>query len=290
MKVVIKKGGQTINELFFGEQPLYIGRHSDCEVCLPDKTVSRKHAVIYPRESGQWFVEDLDSANKTYVSGRQIKQADVKSGDTLLIGSFTIEIDLTAPPQNAIEAEETLQVEASLTTPRSETVVRRPDEVHAPAMRLAAKRLADFSEAAEAICKTETLDNLLAALLNITMKQFEAFHTWCALRHQSAGPMTCHAGRKRDSTSVSFDQLQLKDKITQAIERNQSIVFPSVSAEMEQAEKIRSAMIAPIVRRGGCLGVLYVDNAMMHEHYTLGDLDYLILLAMHTAAVLKYYL
>ena len=26
---------------------------------------------------------------------------------------------------------------------------------------------------------------------------------------------------------------------------------------------------------------------MIHDHYTLGDLDYLMLIAMHTAAVLK---
>ena len=33
--------------------------------------------------------------------------------------------------------------------------------------------------------------------------------------------------------------------------------------------------------------VIYIDNAMIHDHYTLGDLDYLMLVAMHTAAVLK---
>jgi hypothetical protein len=46
-------------------------------------------------------------------------------------------------------------------------------------------------------------------------------------------------------------------------------------------------MIAAVVGPAGCYGVLYVDNAMMHEHYSLSDLDYLMLLAMHTAAVLK---
>ena len=41
-------------------------------------------------------------------------------------------------------------------------------------------------------------------------------------------------------------------------------------------------MIAAIIRSAGCFGVLYVDNAMADDHYSLSDLDYLMLLAMHT--------
>ena len=50
---------------------------------------------------------------------------------------------------------------------------------------------------------------------------------------------------------------------------------------------IRSAIIAPIVRKKECDGVLYVDNSTKHGHYSTMDLDYLVLLATHTAAVLK---
>jgi hypothetical protein len=46
-------------------------------------------------------------------------------------------------------------------------------------------------------------------------------------------------------------------------------------------------MVASIMRPNGCFGVLYVDNAMIQEHYSLSDLDYLMLIAMHTAAILK---
>jgi hypothetical protein len=46
-------------------------------------------------------------------------------------------------------------------------------------------------------------------------------------------------------------------------------------------------MISSIVNPAGCFGVLYVDNAMVHDHYSLSDLDYLMLVAIHTSAVLK---
>ena len=99
--------------------------------------------------------------------------------------------------------------------------------------------------------------------------------------------MTFHAGKRRDGQRVELDQIGLQDNITKAVEKGQSLVLPRVSAQMQQQDRIRSAMISPIVRSEGCLGVIYVDNAMIHEHYSLSDLDYLMLLCIHTAAFLK---
>jgi hypothetical protein len=157
-------------------------------------------------------------------------------------------------------------------------------------MRLPAKRLSDFSQACDAICKAGNLEELLVALLNIALKQFSAFHTWCALREQPTGPMTYHAGKRRDGQAVELGDLTLADKVNQAVERGQSLVFPRVAADVESKARIRSAMIVAINGPAGCYGVIYVDNAMVHDHYTLGDLDYLMLLSAHTAAVLNKFL
>jgi GAF domain-containing protein len=46
-------------------------------------------------------------------------------------------------------------------------------------------------------------------------------------------------------------------------------------------------MIAPIMDPTGCFGVIYVDNALEQQPYTLSDLDYLMMLAIHTAAILE---
>ena len=99
--------------------------------------------------------------------------------------------------------------------------------------------------------------------------------------------MICHGGKRRDGSPVQLNDLQLSEKITQAVEKGQYFVLPRVSAQMESKERIRSAMVAAIKRPKGCFGVLYDDNAMIHEHYSLSDLDYLMLIAMHTAAILK---
>ena len=291
MRLVVKQDNRTLNEFQFTEGPIYIGRRSSSQIFLPDSTISKQHAVIYNTHDGKWMVEDLNSANKTYLNDEEIHKVEIKNGDVLRIAHFTIEINLEddtdADAGGPTHLEDTLHLEATLTTPPHEIVVRKPDAGHAPAMRLAAKRITDFSQATEAISKANNLDELLLTLLDTTLKQFSAFHVWCALRNEPAGPMTCHAGKKRTGQSVELSELKLNEKITQAVEKGQFLVMPRVSAQVEEEERIRSAMIAAIMDPAGCHGVLYVDNAMVHEHYSLSDLDYLILLSIHTAAVMK---
>ena len=292
MRLVLKQKDGETKEFQFANGPIEIGRAADSHVFLPDRTVSKKHAVIACDGDGKWEVQDLDSANKTYLNGEAVHKAAVKTGDAIRITDFTLEINLDEQPQlaDSSQFEDTLNLEAGLATPMHETVVRKPDAGHAPAMRLPAKRLSDFSQACDAICKSANLEDLLVTMLNIGVQQFSAFHTWCALREQPNGPMTYHAGKRRDGQPVELGELMLADKINHAVERAQSLVLPRVAADLESKERIRSALIAAIVGPAGCYGVIYVDNAMVHDHYTLGDLDYLMIVAMHTAAVLKRFL
>lgn len=287
MRLVLKQKDGETKEFQFAQGPIQIGRAPDSHVFIPDRTVSKKHALIALND-GAWQVQDLDSANKTYLNGEPVATAELKTGDSIRITDFTIEVTLDDAPQptHPDQFEDTLNLEAGLATPVHETVVRKPDAGHAPAMRLPAKRLSDFSQACEAICKAGNLEELLVTLLNISLKQFSAFHTWCALREQPNGPMTYHAGKRRDGQAVDLGDLKLAEKINQAVDRRQSLVLPRVGADVEEKSRIRSALITTINGSTGCFGVIYVDNAMVHDHYTLGDLDYLMLVAMHTASVL----
>jgi len=100
--------------------------------------------------------------------------------------------------------------------------------------------------------------------------------------------MTCHAGKTRVGRGVNLNDLKLSEKITQAVETRQFVLFPRVSAPTEK-NRVRSALIGPIVDPVGCFGVLYIDNSMDHEHYSMSDLDYLMLLAIHTATIIEHF-
>ena len=293
MRLVVKRNGGTVNEFRFSKGPIHIGRHVHSHIFLPDRAVSRQHAVIFATQEGKWIVEDLDSANKTYLNGVVIDKAEIKTGDCLGIADFTIEITLEADfdADKAIHLEDTLisapgKLKPVPTAPAREIIVRRPDDEQAPDVKLPAKRIKDFLQATETICKANGLDEVLKALLSIALRQFGAYHTWCALRSLPTGPMTCHAGIRRDGQTMDLSEIKLSEKITEAIDKKEFLLLPKAPAQIEE-DKIRSAMIAPIIDPTGCFGVLYIDNAKDQESYNRSDLDYLMLLAIHTAAIVE---
>jgi len=292
MQIVVKQKDGRTREFQFTEGPISIGRAANCQIFLPDRSVSKQHAIISATGDGKWIVEDQGSANKSYLNDEEIHKAEIKTGDCLRIIDFTIEINLedNTHADKPIHLEDTFHLEAALAIPPHETIVRKTDAGHAPAMRLAAKRLTDFSQAAEALCEADSLDKLLLTLVDTALKQFSAFHVWCALRNQPTGPMPYQAGKNRTGQTVELSDIKLQRKIAQAVEKGQFLVLPRVSAQVEEEEAIRSALIATIMRPNGCFGVLYIDNAMKDKHYSLSDLDYLMLVAMHTAAVLRNFL
>lgn len=288
MRLTVKKDDGAVSEFEFSSGPVYIGRHTNSQVFLPDRTVSRQHAVLFTTQDGKWMVEDLDSANKTYLNDEAISKAEIKTGDRIRIADFVIEINL----EDRVDLDEldqpTVQMEDTLAgaSRGPQIIVRRADAEQAPDLKLPAKRANDYMQATEAICKANAPDDVLQTLLNVLLKQFGAYHAWCALRSEPTGPMSSHAGKARDGKALELNDIKLNDKITEAVEKGQFMLLPQVSAPAEESD-IRSAMIAPIMDPSGCFGVLYIDNALADAHYTLADLDYLMLLAMHTAAIVE---
>ncbi len=286
MRLVVKQNERKVNEFRFDKGPVYIGRQENSQVFLPDRAISRQHAVLFATQDGKWMVEDLDSANKTYLNEEAVHKAEIKTGDRIQIADYTIEVSF----EDAAKAEKQINLADTLTAAARgpQVIERKLGTADAPPLRLPAKRATDFLEASEGICKAGNLDELLLALLDVTSQQFGAYHSWCALRQQPDGPMTCHAGRHRDGASLELNAIELQDKITQAVEKEQFLLF-IFSRDLDRAEEgqIRSVVMGPLMGPGGCYGVLYVDNAIRDEHYNLGDLDYLMLLGIQAAAAVR---
>lgn len=293
MRLLLRQKDGSTREFQFTNGPVTIGRGANSNLFLPDRAVSRQHAVLNCSEDGKWSIQDLDSTSKTYLNDEAIHQKDIKNGDCIRITEFIIDVvfeEAASEEDKAMQLDDTMHLEAALAVPPHETVVRNPDSSHAPAMRLAARRLTDFSIAAEAISQSTSMDEIILKLLDLMIEQFAAAHVWSALRNKPSGPFICHAGKKSNGTAIDLGQLKMQGKIIQAVEKGQFLVLPRVSAQIEEEDAIRSAMIASIMRPNGCHGVLYVDNSMKDKHYSLSDLDYLMLISMHTAAEIRKFL
>jgi pSer/pThr/pTyr-binding forkhead associated (FHA) protein len=284
MKLTVKKDERLINEMRFTRGPVYIGRQAGSQVFLPDRSVSRQHAVLYTSKEGDWVAEDLDSPNKTYLNNEAIHKAVIHTGDKLHISDFVIEINL----ENAISDENPINLQDTIihTTIDQQVINRRPDAEDAPIIRIPARRVRDFSQAVCAMCKSRTNDQLLNCLLDILLKQFSAYHAWVALRKDPVGPMTTHGGRKRTTESVQLADIALHDTITRVVDKREYTLLPRL-ANHSSTDQLRSAMVVPALAGNDCYGVLYVANGADKEHYSLSDMDYLIFIGLQTAAIAK---
>jgi hypothetical protein len=79
----------TTKRVFPFYAKMIIGRHSTNDIPLPDRTVSKRHAVI-GRVRGQAVVKDLDSRNGTFVNGQKVEKAILSCGDRLKVGSVML--------------------------------------------------------------------------------------------------------------------------------------------------------------------------------------------------------
>ncbi len=64
-----------------------LGRGREAHVFVDDAGASRAHARIVVTEDGRYVIEDLKSRNGTFVGGRRVERAELKSGDRIAIGS-----------------------------------------------------------------------------------------------------------------------------------------------------------------------------------------------------------
>jgi pSer/pThr/pTyr-binding forkhead associated (FHA) protein len=62
-----------------------IGRQQDCDICVDDNTVSRRHAEIYRDDTG-WRIRDLESGNGTLLNGSLIADKPLPEHATLHLG------------------------------------------------------------------------------------------------------------------------------------------------------------------------------------------------------------
>ena len=66
-----------------------IGRGPQCEITLDHPSVSWQHARLTRRGAG-WLLEDLGSANGTWVSGVRVESAEIRESDRIEIGAVRL--------------------------------------------------------------------------------------------------------------------------------------------------------------------------------------------------------
>src|SRR5688572_10886754 len=85
-KLVVIKGAQRGTELVIAGDVFRVGKAPENDLVLADETVSRVHFEIM-RDAKGYLVRDMKSTNGTFLDGAEVKEAYLRAGSVIRIGS-----------------------------------------------------------------------------------------------------------------------------------------------------------------------------------------------------------
>ena len=95
--VRIEAGRESIRH--FSQPELVLGRDTNCDISVMDEALSAHHARI-TYHHGQWWLEDLNSTNGTFLNNEKLTTpAVVITGDEFKCGNTTFSIRVDADDQ-----------------------------------------------------------------------------------------------------------------------------------------------------------------------------------------------
>jgi hypothetical protein len=121
------------------EKQVVIGRSSELDMVLVEDMVSRKHARISVNGAGNISIEDLGSTNGTFVNGEKVKQAMLKEGDRILIGTSILKLIQQGAGAGEVDdamakqkLEEVAAAQAARTSTKASSMTGKIEEIPLP--------------------------------------------------------------------------------------------------------------------------------------------------------------
>ena len=122
--ITVILNGRVTQKLSLAKDRILVGRSAECDVRINHVGVSRSHAAIATRGSGV-FVEDLESSNGTLVNGKRVRSAQLRNGDVVEIGSFSLHLGFAESPKGSSSAHtDHFRDERTVAMPPTPTTIR----------------------------------------------------------------------------------------------------------------------------------------------------------------------
>lgn len=95
--------GTTFGKTFVMTGSMIMGRQSDCDIAVPADEVSRKHARLTVQADGV-AVEDLGSANGTFINDKRVQTGTLRPGDELRLDSVRFQLSTPGMVAAAVQS------------------------------------------------------------------------------------------------------------------------------------------------------------------------------------------
>ena len=98
-KLIVSIDGVVIREVELNKERTSVGRRPYNDVVIDNLAVSGEHAALI-RGTGEFFAEDLNSTNGSYLNGKSLKRERLQNGNILEIGKYKIKFIGDEPVAN----------------------------------------------------------------------------------------------------------------------------------------------------------------------------------------------
>ncbi len=267
-----------------------VGRQSPTAE-LNDSTVSRRHLRLFP-ENGKWIVEDLGSANGTYLNGVRLRKAmDVHRGDQIRCGATLLVFGGQGRPAPVeLDAEGNL-VDAAIvaTVPSNEdSVVIPTPEANAQAV----DNLRFLYDLTGEISSIFNVDLLLQRVLDRVFDVLKADRGYILLIEEGGNPIVraSRAGDPSTAREIPISWTMINEVIGKQVGVLSSNAMSDKRFESGKSVHdfgIRSAVCVPIKGRGRVIGVIHLDSSVSRRTYSTEQLRLLTAVGYQTGLAVE---
>ena len=267
---------------------------SDRYICIPEATISRRHARIRRRGAG-YVVEDLHSRNGTFVCGERLAPGawhPLRDGDELALASAQLVFhSLMLPERGSGTTVITRSVDATCFAPRVDAAGAGRSELEKTVHQLHA--MAQVSIALGAVTDQATLfDKIMNFIFDLFPLAERAFIMLC---EGEEGAPRAVAARRRGGTPEDPAGVRISHTIVdQVLVKKRAILSVDTLADRHYAahesivaQAILSVMCVPLILGDEVLGLIQVDTSSDPRAFQEADLEILSGVCAETAVALK---
>ncbi|MCL2012212.1 MAG: FHA domain-containing protein [Cystobacterineae bacterium] len=290
-------GQDQIAEVAIGFK-LALGRHTQNDIQLLDREVSKLHAII-ERRGKLFFLRDLNSSNGSFVNGRKVNELQLADGDEIVLGNswFIFRSGEVSVPTHAgvmvVDADAT-QSSVVAEIEAKETVLFRPLEQHDDLQTLKQdyEKLRIANEFHRLVGMEPDFDSLLKKILHVAFQLLSADNAVLFLFDSAhkLRPKAVYRKKEGDTEEVVISQTLLERvvKTQQAVLTADAVLDSRFSAsDSIVAQGIRSAMAVPLLSKNELKGVLFCDTRERVNAFSEKDLRLLSSIAWQAAVSLE---
>ncbi len=287
-----------------------MGRLPYCEICLPQKNVSRQHTRIL-RAGGAYYVEDMNSTNGTFLNGKRVRaRTPLRDQDLIRVYNVSLlfrEVSEAVEPKDPEAKPDTDEVKAPDSKTESDAEKRLRGTIAADAIdepRPAVgvnvyEKLRTVLEIARTLGSALDIDQVLPKILDGLFTVFpQSDRAYILFPDAETDELQVRAEKQKEEGTLASSSLgPISHTVANRVMSQGEAILSADGFKDEEFEigdsvldfPIRSMMCAPLLGpMHKPLGIIYVDTNDPYERFHEDDLEVLLSMAVTAGQAVEY--